>query len=87
MSSVNVNGCPKFFEFLYSFKISIILCLIGIPCQILELDPVVLYSTMEECQKVAEAKMQEVKTGFEAQNFVITEIHSFCEAVVDKNNL
>ena len=69
------------------FKIAIILCLIGIPCQILEQDPVVLYSTMEECQKVAEAKMQEVKTGFEAQNFVITEIHSFCEAVVDKNNL
>ena len=47
----------------------------------------VLYSTMEECQKVAEAKMQEVKTGFEAQNFVIAEMHSFCEAVVDKNNL
>ena len=69
------------------FKIAIILCLIGIPCQILEQDPVVLYSTMEECQKVAEAKMQEVKTGFEAQNFVIAEIHSFCEAVVDKNNL
>ncbi len=47
----------------------------------------VLYSTIEECQKVAEAKMQEVKTGFEAQNFVIAEMHSFCEAVGDKNNL
>ncbi len=69
------------------FKVAIILCLIGIPCQILEQDPVVLYPTMEECQKVAEEKMQEVKTGFEAENFVIAEMHSFCEAVGNKNNL
>ena len=47
----------------------------------------VLYPTLEECEAVAKAKMQEVKTGFEAENFVIAEMHSFCEAVGNKNNL
>ena len=50
-------------------------------------DPVVLYPTLEECEAVANAKMQEVKTGFEAENFVIAQMHSFCEAVGNKNNL
>ena len=45
------------------------------------------YSTMEECQDVALKKMQEVKTGFEAQNFVVAEIQSYCETVEGKNSL
>ena len=69
------------------FKIVVIVCLIGIPCQILEQQPMVHYSTMEECQDVALKKMQEVKTGFEAQNFVVAEIQSYCETVEGKNSL
>ena len=63
------------------FRIAIILCLIGIPCQILEQDPMVLYSTMEECREVAEAKMQEVKTGFEAQSQRATNAQQHCNHV------